>query len=188
MNGSRGIGVFLIIQVLVCWLTSFLLLNLVHQTHQLETKWEYQRGWCKSIPVSHIKAAVQYGFQLAKWVSIAACSAGLKIAHPGAKSKQHYLKAHHSCWLLPVQSEVPVFWLYSGTTVTGTIDAPRISVVWTIWSIQLLLSFWRVLLKLNYFFLSWDLFLHWTAGPKNPQQLKKPKLCSRFVVNLLILL
>lgn len=138
--GAGYVGVFLIIQVLVCWLTSFFFLfNLVHQNHQLETKWDYQRGWCKSIPVSHIKAAVHYGFQMAKWVNIAACSAGLKIAHPEAKSKQHYLKTHHSCWLLPVQSDVPVFWLYSGTSVLWSIDASRISVVWTMWGIQQLL-------------------------------------------------
>lgn len=138
--GAGYVGVFLIIQVMVFWLTLFFLLNLVHQNHQLETKSYYQRAWSKSIPVSHIKAAVQYGFQITKWVNIAACSAGLKIAHPGAKSKQHHLKTHHSCWLLPVQSDVHVFWLYSVTLVIAIIDAARISVVWNIWSIQLLLS------------------------------------------------
>lgn len=138
--GAGYVGVFLIIQVMVFWLTLFFLLNLVHQNHQLETKSYYQRAWSKSIPVSHIKAAVQYGFQITKWVNIAACSAGLKIAHPGAKSKQHHLKTHHSCWLLPVQSDVHVFWLCSVTLVIAIIDAARISVVWNIWSIQLLLS------------------------------------------------
>lgn len=138
--GAGYVGVFLIIQVMVFWLTLFFLLNLVHQNHQLETKSYYQRAWSKSIPVSHIKAAVQYGFQITKWVNIAACSAGLKIAHRGAKSKQHHLKTHHSCWLLPVQSDVHVFWLCGVTLVIAIIDAARISVVWNVWSIQLLLS------------------------------------------------
>lgn len=107
--GAGYVGVFLIIQVMVCWLSLIFLLNVVHQNHQLETKSDYQRGWSKSFPVSPIKAAVQYGFQVTKSVNVAACSAGLKIAHPGEKSKERYLKTHHSGWLLPVQSDVHVF-------------------------------------------------------------------------------
>lgn len=57
---------FLIIQMMVCWLTLFFLLNLVHQNHQLETKSDYQRGLSKSIPENHIKATVQYGCQITK--------------------------------------------------------------------------------------------------------------------------
>lgn len=101
---ARYVWGFLIIQMMVHWLTLFFLLNLVQQNHQLETKSDYQRGLSKSIPETHIKATIQYGFQITKWVNTAACSAWLKIAHPGAKSKQHYLKMCHSCWLLSVQS------------------------------------------------------------------------------------
>lgn len=175
------------------WLTLFFLLNLVHQYHQLETKSDYQRGLFKSTPESHIKAAVQYGFQIAKWVNVAACSAWLKTAHPGAISEQHsenvplllaavsavwcaciLIVAFNSCHWYPLclQDFCGLKYLkYTTASVTC----------------------WIVLLRLNFFCLSWELFLHWTAAPKNPRQLKQAKLYSSFKnknkhANLLLLL
>jgi len=42
--------IFLLAEMMVCWLVLFFLLNLVDQNHELETKSDSERGLSKSIP------------------------------------------------------------------------------------------------------------------------------------------
>lgn len=144
------------------------LLNLVHHYHQLETKSDYQKGLSKSISESHIKAAAQYSFQIAEWVDAAACSAWLKTARAGAPSQQHpenvplLLAAVSALWRACILIVSFSFCHWYPRCLQHFCGLKYLK--YTTASI----TFWIVLLRMKFFCLSWELFLHWTAAPKNP--------------------